>query len=207
MVERRQFLGLALGALGGVIATPALAKFLENEKTGLAERGPYVDRPVSAFSKSERALADAIAETILPRTESPGASDAKVGTFLELIYAEWMGDEERQSFNAGFAEVDELAQSRFGKSFVASTAKEQHKILTGLEESHAEHPWYQLGGESAYVGDAPFIAQVKELTVVGFFMSEVGAKQVLRDQLGTGRFDGDIPLDIDESSWNPPPLM
>ena len=55
MVERRQFLGLALGALGGVIATPALSRFLSANQSRLSDRGPYIDRAVDAFSESLRA--------------------------------------------------------------------------------------------------------------------------------------------------------
>lgn len=207
MVERRHFLGLALGALGGVIATPALSRFLSANQARLADRGPYIDRAVDAFSDSLRALVTAITETIIPTTDTPGAREADVAKFIELILVEWMKPKERNGFLADLGEIDGLARSHHQRSFAECSPKERRKLLVVMEDHYGDHPWYQLGAQSAFEGEAPFLAQMKELTVVGFFMSEVGAKQVLRDRPATGQFDGDIPLGPDESSWNPPPLM
>jgi hypothetical protein len=48
---------------------------------------------------------------------------------------------------------------------------------------------------------APFICQLKELTVLGFTLSEVGATQFLRPN-PMGRLDGSLPLGPDDSAYD-----
>jgi gluconate 2-dehydrogenase gamma chain len=71
-----------------------------------------------------------------------------------------------------------------------------------LEDAASDSPWYTFANvQREFISDAPFICQIKELTIWGFFTSEVGGKQVLRYNPMPMYFDGDIPLGTEESSW------
>ena len=74
--------------------------------------------------------------------------------------------------------------------------------MEALEEAASDSAWYEFANtQRDFISDAPFICQIKELTVWGFFTSEIGEKQVLRYNPMPMRFDGDIPLGPDESTW------
>ena len=75
--------------------------------------------------------------------------------------------------------------------------------MEALEDAASDSPWYAYANvQRDFISDAPFICQIKELTIWGFFTSEVGGTQVLRYEAMPMRFDGDIPLGADESSWS-----
>ena len=74
-------------------------------------------------------------------------------------------------------------------------------ILDDLEREASDSSWYAFGEIPVYVSDAPFICQLKELTIWGFFTSEVGGTQVLRYEAMPMKFDGHRKLDDDDSSW------
>src|SRR5881397_2385483 len=64
-----------------------------------------------------------IAELIIPKTDTPGARDAGVPAFIDVMLADWGDDEQRQVFTAGLANVDERSRASFGKDFVGCTAQ------------------------------------------------------------------------------------
>src|SRR5437667_12453651 len=74
-----------------------------------------------------------IAELIIPKTDTPGAREAGVPAFIDVMLADWAGDDQRQMFTAGLANVDERSRALFGKEFVACSEAEPPQILTDLD--------------------------------------------------------------------------
>ncbi|MEP2990201.1 MAG: gluconate 2-dehydrogenase subunit 3 family protein [Parasphingorhabdus sp.] len=212
---RRDFLLATATATGGAILySKGLAAMLaDSEHSGhdlpMVDRVAYIDQPVDAFSTEKRELVSAMAETLLPRTDTPGAIDAKVPKFLELLYDQWMAEPEKQLFDQGLMEADKQAQAMHRATYTGCSAEDQKAVLERMEADQSDHAWFNFGGTSVAdnQNDIPFMALFKEITVVGFFMSEVGAQQVLRYDMMPGTFDGDIGLGYDESSWASVPFM
>src|SRR3989442_4919727 len=48
-----------------------------------------------------------IAELIIPKTDTPGAREAGVPAFIDVMLADWADDDHRQQFTAGLAKQDE----------------------------------------------------------------------------------------------------
>lgn len=213
--RRDILLAAAVTATGGAIVySKSLSAMLaDGDHSGhdmlMMDRPAYVDQPVNAFSPEKRALVSAMAETLMPRTDTPGAIDAQVPKFLELLYDQWMAEPEKQLFDKGLADTDKQALAAHGKIFTDCDVSEQKAVLEKMEEEQGEHPWFNFGGASVANDqeNIPFMALFKEITVVGFFMSEVGAQQVLRYDMMPGNFDGDTSLDYDDSSWASVPFM
>jgi len=191
-MNRRQFMQLsALVLAGGAVSGPSLAV---DQQQLFALGRSFIEQPVDLFSSAQRKLLQAAVETIIPRTDTPGALDANVDRFIELCVAQFMTEPERTVFIAG---LDELVNA------VDQQQSDLITLLTELEEQHSDAVWYQLGNRvgNGFDSSAPFICQLKELTVVGFFMSEVGATQVLRHNPMPGQFDGETVLASDQPSW------
>jgi len=121
----------------------------------------------NAFSAADVAKLDEIAETILPRTATPGAKDAGVGLCMAQIVTDCYTPEQQALFRAGLIELD----VRAGGSFVALTPE----IRTRLLDTIAEEAKAQAAENSVH-----YFTMLKQLTIFGFFTSEVGATQVLR---------------------------
>src|SRR2546426_8455088 len=76
-----------------------------------------------------------IAELIIPKTDTPGAREAGVPAFIDVMLADWADDDHRQQFTAGLGKGGERARGLFSKDFVACSESPQTHILTDL---HAE---------------------------------------------------------------------
>src|SRR5258708_40152978 len=85
---------------------------------------------VRTFCLHQHATVTAIAELIIPRTDTPGATDVRVTEFIELIVTEWYDAEERTHFLNGLADVDVRTQALFERHFVSSWPAHGTQILT-----------------------------------------------------------------------------
>ena len=197
-MNRREFLQAAAVLTAGGSILPAGWAMNRQQRSFLASQPNYIDRhALSFFSLQQRATVTAIAEQIIPQTETPGATTAGVPRFIELMVSDWFDDKEREFFMAGLADLEQRAE----QDFAGLTAAQQLQILQELEQLASSAPWFATGNFMRIWDDqAPFICQFKELTVLGFFLSEVGATQVLRDN-PMGTFHGDIPLAVDDPAY------
>jgi hypothetical protein len=130
-----------------------------------------------------------IAELIIPKTDTPGARDAGVPAFVDVMLADWANDSERQQFLAGLATVDERTRAVFGKDFIASSAEQQAQIVTDFEAEVAR--LRDTNGDS----NNHFYHQLKWLTLTGYYTSEVGATSELHYRVVPGRYEPCSPLE------------
>lgn len=202
-MNRRQFLECAAILVSGTaISNFALS---EEQLAYLASAPDFNSGQVEYFSAAQRTLVAAITEAIIPRTETPGAIDAGVPHFIELMVANWCNDQERSIFQAGLKDLETRIPAEHGKPFEQLDSDKQLSILEALEDAASDSPWYEMGNiRRAFISDAPFICQLKELTVWGFFTSQEGGTQVLRYDPMPMYFDGHVPLAADESAWTQP---
>lgn len=141
----------------------------------------------------------ALAELILPQTDTPGAKAARVNEFIDKIVADWYSEEERQFFLAGLASVDARTQTLFGKNFVDASTIQQAEILSGLGEAMAQETSTLTTAPRGYRGAAPepdnnFYFMFRDLTLTGYFTSEVGFTKQLHEEIIPGHFDGCTPM-------------
>ncbi len=203
-MNRRQFLECAAILVSGATTGRLAFALTEEQMVYLASAPDYTSQKVDYFSPAQRKLVAAIAQTIIPRTDSPGAIDAGVPHFIELMVAQWLNDGERSIFNAGLKDIETRIPEEHGKAFDELDGDRQLAVLEALEAAASDSPWYVQGNiRRAFISDAPFICQIKELTAWGFFTSEVGATTVLRYNVMPMRFDGNTPRTPGESTWAP----
>jgi hypothetical protein len=200
-MNRRQFLEFTSLILAGS-SLAGNAYSTEHQQRLFALGKNFIEQPVDVFTPAQRRLVRNLVDIIIPRTDTPGALDAKADHFIELTVAHYMTAEERKTFAAGLSELQAVMDNA-GDIEGEALSVLLTEQLNNLEERHADADWYQLGNRlgNGFDSSAPFICQLKELTVVGFFMSEVGATQVLRHNPMPGNFEGETPLATDQSSW------
>jgi hypothetical protein len=201
-MNRREFLQCASVLVSG--AGFSHLALTEEQKIYLAAAPDYNAGKVNYLSPARRLIVAAMAETIIPKTDTPGAIDAGVPVYLERMMADWLNDKEKAVFDAGLADLETRIPAEYGKPFHALEPEQQQQILVAMEEAAADSAWYAGGrAPGVFLSDAPFICQFKELAVFGFFTSEVGSTQVLRYDPMPMYFDGDVPLGPNESGLVP----
>jgi hypothetical protein len=141
-----------------------------------------------------------MAELILPQTDTPGAKAVRVNEFIDHIVADWYSDQDRVRFLAGLADVDARTQGLFKKDFVDASAEQQSEILRALGEEMAQAREALATAPRGYRGADPepddnFYFMFRQLTLTGYFTSEAGFTQQLREEIIPGRFDGCIPFE------------
>ncbi len=204
-MDRREFLECAALLISGTALQQRAFALSSEQQQYLATADDYVSKSAKLFSTAQRKLVAAAAETIIPRTETPGAIDAGVPHFIELMVEDWFNDGERAIFMAGLADLEQRIPAEHGKPFDELGDEQQLAVLEALEAAASDSPWYQQGNiRRAFISDAPFICQLKELTVWGFFTSETGTKEVLRYNPMPMKFDPEYPRKPGDTTWAPP---
>lgn len=201
-MNRRDFLQCAALLVSGASASQLGFSLNPRQQDYLATAPDYIAQESDYLTPPQRRIVAAMAEIVIPRTDTPGAVDAGVPRFIELMAADWFNDQERAIFEAGLADMERSVPARHGAPFDQLEPKQQLRIMEDMEDAASDSAWYDFGNvQRQFISDAPFICQIKELTIWGFFTSEVGATQVLRYNPMPMRFDGDIPLSPDDSTW------
>lgn len=141
-------------------------------------------RPRSGFTDAQLAVLRAVADSIIPRTDSPGATDVGVERFVEVIVAENYRDEERASFLAGLDRIDATTMSERGRSFAQLDQPARDAVLDAIEAGpRSEEPnrtYWRLKG----------------LVIHGYFTSELVMKDVLKTSVMPGAFNGNAPVEL-----------
>jgi len=151
------------------------------------------DSEITFFSLEEMNLLNEIGEMILPETpNSPGAKAAKIADFMQKIVRDCYSKEEQEIFKSGLIEVQEKADNQFKNSFLKLSGSQRFEILTRFEE--------QVNAMDE--NDPPhFFMMMKQLTIWGYFTSEVGATQALRYDPIPGSYEGCLDLKPGQQAW------
>lgn len=129
--------------------------------------------------KDKEPLAAALANTILPKTDIPGATDLGVHLFVLKMVEDCYQEEDQHRFLRGLELLDELAFQRFGKSFSKCAAKDQSSLVQTIEDK-SDIPDDLL---HCYV-------LFKQRTIQGFMSSEYIMTQHGKYEVAPGRYNG-----------------
>ena len=198
-MNRREVIQRTALALGYAISTPALLAVLKGCKAS-----PNLSYTPVFFNKEQALLVSTLAEIIIPRTTTPGAIDAGVPAFIDLLLKEVYIAAEQEKFLNGLIGFDEECEKTYGNKFNDCSTEEQ---MAFFKKNHDEAiakagtggttGWWNAGKEE----EKPFILKVKELTLLGFFTSEPGATQVLQYKQVPGPYQGCVPLAQVGKAW------
>jgi gluconate 2-dehydrogenase gamma chain len=175
-MERRDLLR-ALGSAAALSLFSAPAEAAEAWTRALSGL-----RVADGLSDAQLAFVGAIADTILPRTDSPSATDVKVPAFVNVMVADYYTDTERSNFVAGLDAIDTHVKSRggpFGEldARARGAAIESIESMTDRRAEPARTYW-----------------RLKDLVIYGYFTSEHVTKNVLKYEVMPGKFDGAAPM-------------
>lgn len=187
MIDRREAIRRVTALLGGMALAGGTGLVTACER---AQRGVGAAQTGTAtFSAQDIALLDEVADTILPETKTPGAKAAHVGAFMALMVTDTYEDREQQIFRDGMRKLQ-------AASFMAAKPPERLALLERLDR---EQKAYMDGKADA--APAHYFRLMKELTLLGYFTSEIGCTQAQRYKETPGRFDPCVPYTPGETAW------
>jgi hypothetical protein len=139
--------------------------------------------PITVSTAQEALLAEA-ADTILPATDSPGAKGAGVEKFIIRVLRDCYRTEAQVRFYDGLARLDAAARNTHGKPYIELLPPQRHAVMSATAK-----------------GDKPFFVLLKQLTVAGYFTSEIGATKALAYLPIPGKFKGETQLQPGQKAW------
>jgi hypothetical protein len=220
LISRREAILRMSVLLGGValIGSGALISGCKAEKTATVG-GP--------FTADDIAYLDEIADTILPTTSTPGAKAAKTGAFMALMVTDTYHEDDDKTFRDGMRKLDDLSkQKNGGASFMKATPAQRLALLQELDKEQHDYSEKQRAegrkksdavissasqqnapeakiNPATQMSDPPtkYFRMMKELALLGYFTSEVGATQALRYVESPGRYDPCVPYKAGDRDW------
>ncbi len=219
LINRREAILRMSALLGGValIGSGALISGCRAEKA----------TPSATFTPDDIAYLDEIADTILPTTSTPGAKAAKTGAFMALMVTDTYHDDDEKTFRDGMRKLDDLSKSKNGASFMKATPAQRLALLQELDREQHDYSEKQRAERrkksDAFINDAnqqnapeakinpateitsqppkKYFRMMKQLALLGYFTSEIGATQALRYVEAPGRYDPCLPYTPGEKAW------
>jgi hypothetical protein len=156
--------------------------------------------PDLGWLEQNPALIGALAETIIPRTDSPGAKDAEVESFIIKMIRDCTPRKEQNNFLDGLKDLQEFSRQKYGLVYQDCSEAQQHQILGHFEQKAV--PLHGKAGKALLrLTGRPFFRILKDYTVEGYCTSQPGATKGLAYLYIPGKFEGCIPLQKDQKAW------
>jgi len=137
------------------------------------------DNHFNIFSQ-ENLLAE-IVETIIPKTNTPGAKELNVQQFIPKMVIDCYDKKAQTIYKNGFELVDKNAKNTFSKSFMECDGKQRLEILNNMSKSESQD-------------EKSFIQLVKGLTIKGYLNSEYVMTNLRIYEYAPARYHGCVPI-------------
>jgi hypothetical protein len=189
MINRRIALERISIILGGTLSiqlTAAIFGQVLNEDTSFSVTAVQV------------ALLEDLTEIIIPTTDTLGAKSANVADFIIRVIRDCYPLADQEAFYAGLDGINKISMNNHGKAFIEINKKEKIKIVNVLAESEKALINKAINKTFNKTG---FFKLMRELTVTGYFISEIGATQALAYLPIPGSFNGDVPIKPGQKAW------
>ncbi|HTE09210.1 MAG TPA: gluconate 2-dehydrogenase subunit 3 family protein [Flavitalea sp.] len=192
-MDRRQALSRVGLLLGGTVI--GASYFLE----GCKPEGKKLTS-VNDFSAEDIAYLDEVADTILPTTaSSPGAKAAKVGAFMTVMVRDCYTEKQQKTFMEGMSKLNDASKKKFDKVYMEITPDQRTELLNELDKEQKAFTAKQTKDETEK--DPHYFRMMKELTLLGYFTSEIGATKALRYVESPGKYDGNYDYKKGDKAW------
>lgn len=178
-MDRRSALKSVSILVGGALSSGAIAAMMSGCQTETSDT--WTPR---FFSADQAKLFAEVAETIIPKTDTPGAKDIMIERWVDSVLMDLKEEEFQKEVVTGLEGIEAASQKDNNKSFLDATAEERTATLMTLDKARADYK-----GEERH----PFHA-VKEIVLTAFFSSKAGVTQVIQINQNPGKYVGCMPL-------------
>lgn len=190
-VERRELLQ-RIGLLIGAAALPASAVFSASASPGKRFLGA-----------TEFKLLSAVADTLVPRTDTPGAVQAGIPQLIDALLRDWASPATRAQLSGALAGIDAAAKAGGARGFASLQAAARISLLRAHDAAAMQPPppSGQPLGVEAFLGGPPAsdpaYARLKDLVVTLYYSSKIGLTQELTYVHAPGKWQPSVPVTKD----------
>jgi len=132
--------------------------------------------------EDENMLAE-LAETILPKTDTPGARDLSAHLFALKMVDDCYTKANQEKYIQGMKDFESFVTKKTGKSFTENNPSERQAIVSELDQQ-----------KSTDDGMAFFYQSTKKLTVQAYTTCEYYMTKIRGYKMIPGKFQGCVPL-------------
>lgn len=184
-MERREALKKIAFLMGGAISATTMGVLFESFTVVDSQNNTYL------YSASDEEILAEFSEIILPTTaKSPGAKAAGVGALIALIIKDCYPPKLQEVFKNGFDDMLALCKTKFGKEFLSLNEDEKNQLMNDLKKQAVDSN-HELS----------FFLIARDLTILGYFSSEIGCT-VAREYLPIpGKYDGNADYKPGQKAW------
>ena len=188
-MKRRKVIGLLLLAGGGTATGLGGLKWWQLNHT-----------PDKAYLDGKLNLLSALAETIIPKTDTPGAKEAGVGQYLIDMVTDCTDKKTQNKFIDGLKDLEQYTQDKYNKFYETCTVEEQHQVMKHFQEKGKPYNGIIGKAQNKFLGKS-FFTTLKEYTVTGYCTSQIGATQGLAYLAVPGPYIGCTSLQKGQKTW------
>lgn len=189
MKRREAVTGLAVIIGGSMVGSSLFLTSCKTEEKKAKTSG-------TDFSPEEVALLDEVAETIIPTTDTPGAKAAGVGAFMKIMVTDCYDEKDQKIFVEGITKLGEASEKQFSKGFMDLDAAQKKTLLTAIDKEMKDYQGKKKDDEPKH-----YFKMMKDLTLQGYFTSEIGATKALRYVAVPGKYEGCMPYKKGDKAW------
>lgn len=153
---------------------------------------------VSFTADQEQVLAEFADIIIPPSKDAGGAKAAGLGSFIPMMIQDCYPAHMQKAFAEGLKDMEAKSLKDFNKDFLSLTVKEREQLVGNLRTETIEK---QRADKAAKKSAVYFFVLARDLTVLGYFNSEIGCTQAREYIAIPGRFDGSADLKPGQKSW------
>lgn len=127
---------------------------------------------------AQMVLLGAVADTIIPKTDTPGAVEAGVPAKLDAMLTSWASPERRIDLSRALADIDRASQAQHGKGFADLTPNVRFALLSAHDAASLKQvpDTRNLSGMAALMAGPsiadPGYAKLRELVILLYYYSE-----------------------------------
>jgi len=159
-------------------------------------KAPTSKQVNALFNANQVAFLNEVGNTILPDTKTPGAKAADVGSFMAIMVLDCYTPADQKTFMQVFTKIDEESLNKFSKKFLDADAKQRTELLTYLDREQKKESKATKPGNKYH-----YFSMVKQMTLLGYFTSEIGCTKALRYIEVPGSFNGNLPYKKGDRAW------
>ncbi|MCP5382835.1 MAG: gluconate 2-dehydrogenase subunit 3 family protein [Kordiimonadaceae bacterium] len=150
---------------------------------------------LKALSKEQFDLVGDLADMIIPETDTPGAKAINVHFLIDELAANWMTTDEKERFLIDLTALDDRINRLYGNKFSNLDGNKKNAVLDQLSAE-------MLIAEEREGGHKHIYQQLRELTIFGYYTSEIGATEELAFDPLPGDYHGCIPFADVGKTWS-----
>lgn len=190
-MDRRGLLQSAFALVGASVALSAC------DFGSLGSKGTFT------FNDKQRASVSAIADTLVPKTDTAGAVEAGVPKAFEGLLSNWAKPETRDILLTAIDKIDGAAQKAKGKAFAELPSADRISLLTNIDAEglKVDPKAPKLSGVAAMMAGPAFMdpgyGKLKSLLVTLYYSSEAALTEELPYNHNPGAFKPSVPVTAD----------